>query len=198
MKSLRIAVLSLLAMLGATLAHASTIPPPDPVIKQGGGDPPSSPSPIFTPDFTILSPSGTSPATSACKLIEGTFTFTSPSCLFQDVINPSGAGEAITKLVFDIATVSPSTVNCALINMVDFATCVVGPFDETGTMVGFHGGKGIPYMGEFTLNFDDFPKNTSFSGLSTTAIPEPNTLALFLAGIGALLIGRRLRARSLS
>jgi hypothetical protein len=33
---------------------------------------------------------------------------------------------------------------------------------------------------------------------TATVVPEPNTLALFLAGIGALLIGRGLHARRLS
>jgi hypothetical protein len=197
MNSLRAVVLSLVVVLWVIPAQASTIPP-DPRIKQGGGDP-SSPTGIIVADFTILSPSGTSPATSPCKLTELGTTFTSPSCFFENDINPSGTGLAITKLVFDIGTVSPTSVSCALINMVNFATCAVGPFGDGGTMVTFSGGPGIPFHGDFTLNFDDFPKNSSFGGVATAnAIPEPNTLALFLAGIGALLIGRRLRSRSLS
>lgn len=193
MKSLRIAALSLLIVLWAIPVHASTIPP-DPRIKQGGGDP-SSPSPIFSPDFTIMN--GTNSATGKpCTLMEGTFTFTSPLCAFQDVINPSGTGENITKLVFDVGV---SGVTCALLNHIDFATCTTGPFDDGGTMVTFSGGKGIPYQGQFTLNFQNFPPSTSFSGVSTASpIPEPNTLTLFLAGVGALFIGRRLRTRHLS
>ena len=198
MKSLRIAALGLFVVLWATPAHGDSMKPGDPTIKQGGGDP-SFPTGIIVPDFTILSSSGSSPATSPCKLTELGMTFTSPSCFFENDINPSGTGETITKLVFDIATVSPSTVSCQLINMVDFATCEIGSFDDGGTMVTFLGGKGIPFHGDFTLNFVDFPENTSFSGVSTaTVVPEPNTLALFLAGIGALLIGRGLRARNLS
>jgi len=198
MKSLRIAALSLLVVLCAPLAQASTIPP-DPVIRQGGGDP--SASPIFTADFSILSPSGTSPATSPCILTEGSFKFTSPTCFFEDDINPSGTGLAITKLVFDISGISPKSISCALLNKLDFTSCSVGPFDDGGTMVTFSGGPGIAFHGDFTLNFVAFPENTSFGGVATasaSAVPEPNTLALFLAGIGALLIGRRLRARRLS
>jgi hypothetical protein len=194
MKSLRIAVLSLVVLLWVVPVQGSTIPP-DPSIKQGGFDP-SSPTPIVLSDFTIVSPSGTSPATSPCEVMEGSLTFTSPSCLFQDVINPSGTGQNITKLVFDVGV---SGVTCALVNNIDFAHCTAVPFDDGGTMVTFSGGKGIPYQGQFTLNFFGFPKDTDFGGTSTTSpIPEPNTLTLFLAGVGALLIGRRLRPRHLS
>jgi hypothetical protein len=181
-------------VLCAAAAYGDSIPSGDPTIKQGGGDPPG-PTPIFTPDFTILSPSGTSPAGSACMVTEGPFMFTSPNCEFQDVINPSGTGLTITKLVFDIAGVPEDEVTCALINMVNFATCSVGAFGDGGSMVTFSGAPGIPFQGDFTLNFDGFPKNTSFGGTSTVS-PEPGTLALFLGGIGALLVGRRLRVRN--
>jgi hypothetical protein len=203
MKPLRIVVLSLLVVSWAIPTEASTIPP-DPVIRQGGFPdpactPPFCPAPIFMTDFTIVSPSGTSgPAGgSACMLTEGTYMVSSPKCLFQDVIvNSSGAGENITKLVFDVGV---GAVTCALLNNQDFATCTTAPFDDGGTMVTFSGGKGIPYQGQFTLGFQGFLPQTSFSGVAAaTPIPEPNTLALFLAGIGALLIGRRLRTRSLS
>jgi hypothetical protein len=197
--------------LCAISVRASTIPAGDPKIGQGG-DPGSSPTPIISAAFYILSPSGTSPAPkSPCELFQsfsgGTpvMTGSSPDCLFQNLINPSGTGQNITQLVFDIGDVS-SDVTCLLINTLDFKHCGVMFPEGGGTVATFNQGS-IPYQSEFSLQLQGFPKNTQAGcspistcppNATTSPIPEPGTVALFLGGIGALLIGRRLRARSLS
>jgi hypothetical protein len=208
MKSVRFAALTPLAVLCAISVHASTIPPIDPHINQGGGDP-TSPTPIISSAFYILSPSGTSPAPrSPCELFQSiggvvAMTGTSPDCFFENVINPSGTGENITSLVFDVLHPG-GMVTCALLNQIDFKNCVVGSFDDGGAMVTFNNGV-IPYKGDFNLQFIGFPANTDAGcspistcpqNATTSPIPEPGTLVLFVGGVGALLIGRGLRARS--
>jgi hypothetical protein len=209
MKSLRFAGLSLLVVLCAISVRASTIPAIDPHIKQGGGDP-SSPTPISSSAFYIESPSGTSPAAhSPCLLFQSfsgmppVMTGTSPNCLFENVINPAGTGENITQLVFDVLNPG-GPVTCALLNTVDFKNCAVAPFDDGGAMVTFNNGS-IPFQTDFSLQFQGFPQNTDLGcspisacpqNAATSPIPEPGTLVLFVGGLGALLIGRGLRARS--
>jgi len=195
-------------VLCAAPAHGDSIPAGDPTIKQGGGDP-ASPTPIISPAFYILSPSGTSPSTSPCELFQSfngmppVMTGTSPTCLFENVINPSGVGQNITSLVFDVLNPG-GTVTCALINEVNFKNCMVGPFDDGGAMVTFSNGS-IPFQTDFSLQFTGFPENTQAGcspistcppNTTTSAVPEPGTLVLFLGGIGALLVGRRLRVRN--
>jgi len=213
MKSLRIAALSLLVVLWAVPAHASTIPP-DPHYKTGGctscsglpgatapfGDQ-SVPAGIITPDFSILSPSGASPATSACVLIQGTIMTPSKFCLFENDITVNSAPVAITKLLFDVGGLIPGTVvSCGFLTGSPFAMCTPGTAGDGGqAQVTFFDGS-IPFHGDFTLEVgspeDPFPPNTK-SGVKASLSPEPGTLALFLGGIGALLIGRWLRAHRL-
>ena len=62
-------------------------------------------------------------------------TGSSPNCLFaNDNINPSGTGQNITQLVFDIGDVS-SGVTCGLINFVDFKDSTVVFPESGGTVV---------------------------------------------------------------
>jgi hypothetical protein len=195
MKLLWIAVLSLLVVFGASAAHANTIPI-DPIIRTGG-DPPAAPAGIITPDFTIVSPTGTSPgagpAGSPCLLYQfGFLTSTSPACLFENDINLGGIGEAITQLSLDISSVSPTSVSCGFLAGSPFGECAVAPLAGGGTMVLFSQGS-IPFHSDFTLEFEGFPNSSSFS--TTASIPEPGTLALLLGGIGALGVGRKLRFR---
>ena len=210
MKVLRVAALSLLAGLCAAPVHADSVPPGDPRIRQGGGDP-ANPTPIISPAFYILSPTGTSPAPgSPCELFQSiggvvVMTGTSPNCLFENVINPSGTGQNITSLVFDVLHPG-GMVTCALINTINFKTCTTGSFDDGGAMVTFSNGS-IPFQTDFSLQFTGFPENTQAGcspistcppNTTTSSVPEPGTLVLFFGGIGALLIGRRLHARNLS
>ena len=208
MKSVRIALLSMVVVLWAKAAHASTIPP-DPHIKTGGasgsgdvvraGDPGAG---IITPDFSILTPSGASPATSACVLIQGTVMTRSPMCEFENDITMSGAAFDITQLVFDVGGLKPGTlVTCGFLTGSPFKDCTNGTANADGVaQVTFTDGS-IPFHTDFTLQLgsptDPFPPNTK-SGVTASLSPEPGTLALFLGGVGALLIGRRLRSHRLS
>jgi hypothetical protein len=209
MKSLRIVTLAAFVVLSTAQAHADSIPSSDPKIIQGG-DPSSSPTFITSPAFYIVTPLGTSPATnSPCVLFEsfsGTIVNagTSPNCFFANGINLNGVGQNITELVFDVLKPG-GLVSCELLNNIDFAMCVPGPFDDGGAMVTFKGGPGIPFQGEFHLGFQGFPENTPLgcSPISTcpqnvtiSPIPEPGTLVLFVGGVGALLARRRLRAHN--
>lgn len=182
----------------SVLASADSLPSNDPAIKTGGPLAASSvaaavsltptPSPIVTANFVIQSPSGTSPDTSPCILIEGSFTFTSPMCYFQNDINPAGVGQTITQLTFDAFGISPSTVTCGELSGSPFTTCSVDAI-AGGTEVDFTGGS-IPFDANFTLEFDGFPQNFE-SQATATAAPEPCTMALLLAGLGSLAIRRK-------
>ena len=78
-------------------------------------------------------------------------TGTSPTCLFENVINPSGVGQNITSLVFDVLNPG-GMVTCKLINTINFKTCTTGPFDDGGAMVTFSNGS-IPFQTDFSLQF---------------------------------------------
>ena len=196
MNLLRIAMLSLLVVFFVAGAHADQIPIViDPVIKTGGVPDPAVPASIITTSFTIESPTGTSPGVDSAFLLFqfGTLTSTSPACFFENNINPSGAGEAITQLSFDISGVSPGTVSCGFLTGSPFAGCGVSPLAGGGTEVQFTQGS-IPYHSDFTLEFQGFPKNTSFTATASPT-PEPASIVLLLSGAGALFVRRKLRSR---
>jgi hypothetical protein len=128
----------------------------------------------------------------------------SPTCLFENVINPAGIGQNITQLVFDIGSVSSDSVTCGFINLLAFTSCSVRPFDDGGTTVTYSGGS-IPFQTDFSLQLAGFPEDAKLGcspistcpqNATTSPIPEPGTLVLFVGGLGALLVGRGLRARS--
>lgn len=197
----RIGFFVALLMCSVAVAKADQIPVGDPVVKTGGaggqGGSPSSSSPagIIIADFTILSPSGTSPGTSPCILIQSGIMTTSPECLFENDITLSGTGQTITELVFDAPGVPPNTVTCGFGNGSPFSGCGVDPFGENGSEISFFGGS-IPFHSDFSLDFEGFPNNFSFTSTATTSSPEPGTLVLLLAGLGAgaLLMRRMARA----
>ena len=211
MKSLRIAALSFIVVLGAIPAHADSIPP-DPHYKTGGAGggggavfqfaSQSAPAAIITPDFSISSATGASPATSPCVLIQGTIKTSAPLCEFKDEITLNGVAQAITKLLFVVGGLKPDTlVSCGFLAGSPFAMCTSGTANSAGVaQVTFLDGS-VQYNGVFSLEYgspsDPFPHNTT-TGVTASVSPEPGTLALFLGGIGALLIGRKLRPRSLS
>ena len=209
MKLARIVALAAFVALSAAQAHADSIPTSDPTIRTGpppgGGHAPiqlggSDPVPagIFTTDFTIESPSGTSPVSlpggSDCLLFQfGVQTADSPTCLFENDIETKGVAETITALTFIALGINPNTVTCQTLVGSPFSQCGVEAIDG-GTQVDFTGGA-ILFHQDFTLQFQSFPKNFSPTAQATAVVPEPGTLAMFLAGIGALLVGRRLRVR---
>jgi len=186
----------MMVIFSITVAKADQFSSNDPKINVGG-DPPSAPAGIITPDFSILSPSGTSPATSPCILIQGTVNTTSPSCLFENDISINGVGQTIFSLTFDALGIDPATVNCGFLTGSPFSGCGVDPLPNgQGTRVIFSDGS-IAFHTDFTLSFDTFPENFEIpaqAGLNP--VPEPGTLALLLSGIGvaALWVRRTSRA----
>jgi hypothetical protein len=182
----------------SAVGSADQLPANDPQIKTGGplgassfsalALPASAPAGIITSSFTIKSPSGTSPGTSPCALIQGGVTSVSPQCYFENDIQTAGVGDTITELKFDALGISPSTVLCQDLSGSPFSACMVRAITG-GTEVDFTGGS-IPFHNDFTLQFDGFPANFS-SQATATITPEPGTMALLLAGLGSLAIRRR-------
>jgi hypothetical protein len=193
MTRLRVLLLAIAVALVVPLAHADSIPIGDPVVKTGGSPPAapgSAPAAIITLNFIIESPSGTSPGTSPCDLIQGPFTTVSPLCFFQNEISISGQGQTINMLTFDALGINSNTVSCDLLTGSPFSQCGVDPLgNNAGTQITFFDGL-IPFGGEFTLDFGGFPKNFTF-GTTATATPDPSTFGLVLLGGLAALIARR-------
>jgi hypothetical protein len=210
MKLLRIVALAAFVVLCTVQAHADSIPTGDPVIRSGGG---SGSVPITFPTFFILTPTGSSPTDGTdCFLIQGGVSTDAPGCFFSNHIMTGQGGATIDALVFVVSKASFSgTLSCALSTALGgdspwFTNCAVSP---AAPVVTFSGGPGIPFGDEFSMGFRGFQSNTTFvsrtilsgsdtptilSGSDTLATPEPGTLALFVGGLGALLVGRRLGA----
>lgn len=196
MKGLRILLVPVFFAAVTSFALAGTIPPGDPNVKTGGGGPsyPSASAAIITLDFSINSPSGTSPGTSPCGLIQGTITTISPACLFQNDITLNGVGLDITSLVFDALGIDPNTVSCGFLTGSPFLQCGVDPLmGNTGTEISFFDGL-IPFGSDFSLDFVGFPQNFTF-GTTANPTPDPGTLSLLvIGGLSALLARRRIAA----
>jgi len=193
MTRVKVLLLAMAIALVVPLAHADQIPIGDPVVKTGGmppAAPGSAPAAIITLDFSIESPSGNSPLTSPCDLIQGPFTTVSPQCFFQNEVSVNGDGQTLNMLTFDAFGVDPNTVNCGFLSGSPFAQCGVDPLgNNAGTEITFFGGS-IPFGGEFTLDFVGFPQNFTFE-TTATATPDPSTLGLVVLGGLAALIARR-------
>jgi hypothetical protein len=187
-----VVVCGVLGFLSATLAKADQISGSDPKINLGG-DPPSSPAGIITSSFGILTPSGTSPATSPCVLMQGTLSTTSPDCFFENDITTSGSGETIYSLDLFAAGVAPGTVSCGFLSASPFSSCSVESLSSgTGSEVIFSGGS-IPFHDNFTLDLVSFPTNFQLTAqASLTTVPESGTLAFLFVGMGVVaLCGRK-------
>jgi hypothetical protein len=198
MKLLRIVALSVFVVLSTAGAHADSIPTDDPVIRTGGH---GGSVPITFPTFRILTPTGNSPTDGTdCFLIQGGVATDAPGCFFSNDITEGQAGATIDALAFVVSNASFSgTLSCALSTALGgaspFTNCAVSP---TAPIVTFSGGPGIPFGDDFSMGFRGFNADTTFvgrailSGPGTPAkTPEPGTLALFVSGIGALLVRRR-------
>jgi len=204
MKSFLAGLVGLIILGLAAPVKADQLPLGDPHVKTGGGLPSAfqsasnfafapAPAPIIVQSFTIESPSGTSPGTSPCKLMEGGITLVTPQCLFENDIAVNGVGETITSLVFDAPGIDPSTVNCGFLAGSPFSMCGVDPLTGGGSQITFFDGS-VPYHSDFTLDFEGFPANFSFPS-QASASPEPGTVVLIFGGLSALLARRRLRAK---
>lgn len=199
MKNLRTAVGLMVVVFAAALARADQV---DPTIKTGGPGGggavvllSGAPADIITLDFTIETPSGSSPATSACILRQDGVTTTVPECLFQNDITQNGIGLTLGSLTFAAPGINPSTVTCGFLTGSPFSDCGVGELSSSGgTQVTFYQGT-ILFHNDFTLDFQDFPPDFSFLAFGATPIPEPATLALLLGGLGAVLVRRRSAAK---
>jgi len=192
-------VLGMAALTLSAVAKADQLPANDPQIKTGGPLAASSsvaalalsvpaPAGIITSSFVIDSPSGTSPGTSPCILIQGPFMTTSPQCYFENDVTTNGTGDAISGLTFDAVGIDPSTASCGFLTGSPFTTCSIDAIPG-GTEFDFGGGS-IAFHGDFTLDFEGFPANFTFPTTATTT-PELGTLALLLAGVGPLVMRRR-------
>ena len=199
MKIIRTVVALIFLVFAAGLAKADQV---DPTIKTGGGGGgggggaiplQEAPAGIITLDFTIETPSGSSPYTSPCILTQGTIVTTVPDCVFENDITQSGYGLTLVALTFDAPTINPSTVTCGFFSGSPFGDCSVGPLSGGGAVVEFTDGS-IAFHQNFAVHFADFPQDFSFA-TQATAVPEPVTLTLLLGGVGAVLLRRRSSGR---
>ena len=197
-------VLGMLALGLSALSKADQVPANDPKIQTGGPLAASSsvnallltvsaPAGIITPSFNIQSPSGTSPGTSPCILIQGPFSTTSPMCYFENDITTDGVGDTITSLTFDAPGINPSTASCGFLAGSPFTVCGVDSIPG-GTAFDFGGGS-IAFHQDFTLSFEGFPADFDFS-TTATITPEPSTLFLLAVGLGSLVLYRRRMSNS--
>ena len=200
MKSLRIVALAAFVVLCTAVAFADSIPPPDPVIRGGGG---TGSVPITSSVFTILTKSGMSPTDGTpCILIQGGNSTSADGCIFRNDITTPPGDKTIQQLVVVASPTYSGSLTCLL------STALGGPSSFTGCapsgpVVRFFGGPGIPFGGDFSFGFRGFNPNAVFTVIASfgpvtkapvTSTPEPGTLVLFVGGIGALLVRRRGRA----
>ena len=190
-RALWVMILAGLAGLSATTAKAQG----DPFINQAG-DPPwnNEPLSIITGNFSILSPSGTSPVTlpngSPCVLMQGGLSEPTLECYFKnEIVDSLGNGLAVTDLIFDLPNISEDSVSCSVSigeDPSDFGTCTpaVDESDSDSTTVTFSDGS-IPYDTAFFLELGGFPADFTTSVIAVT--PEPGTLPMFGMGLIALL-----------
>ena len=181
-------LIAAMAIVSAPVAKADSLPPGDPRIQVGGAMI-DDPTPIFTQDFSIVSPSGSSPATSPCLADQGAFVFTAPGCQFLNVINPGGTGQPIDQMIFDFPTVDAASMTCGNVDgaVVVFTNpCSISPDGFGGTLITFSGGL-IPFDSIFSITMDGFDEGTTGGVIANT--PEPGTLLLLLVGFVALLVG---------
>jgi hypothetical protein len=150
---------------------------------------------ISVASLSLESPSGSSPVTSPCIVIQGATRAPSPLCLFE---NAESAGKQITSLSLLETNVAFGTHegSCGVLAGSPLSKCNVFALPLGGFEYIFFGGA-IPFHTDFTLDFAAFPPNQTFAATATiSSAPEPDTLILFIFSLGALLMLRGWRARS--
>lgn len=135
----------------------------DPQVRTGGGGGSIA---ITSPDFTIVSPTGNSPGTSDCLLIQHGVSTIAPGCFFiNKIVTDEGAGATIKGVIFVVSKSSFSgALSCALNTALGgvspwFSKCTVAP--DGIPVVIFSGGSGIPYGGDFSFGFREFNANAA-------------------------------------
>jgi hypothetical protein len=179
-------LLSLAIVVAACATTANATSAGDATITLGGGTGGGA-SAISVASFSIVSPSGSSPATSPCILIQGATQTPSPLCLFE---NAESAGEQITSLSLDETSVAFGTHegSCGVLVGSLLSKCNVFALPLGGFQYVFFGGA-IPFHTDFTLDFADFPLHQTFAVTATiSSAPEPDTLILLICGLGPLLM----------
>ena len=184
-----------LAVVAAPVAKADSLPPGDPRIQTGGvmNDDPVY---IITQNFTISSPTGTSPIdpnnpnSSPCNSLQAGIIFNvEPECQFANGINVGGQGKVIDSLEFIFPTVSAASMTCGNVTgaVVIFTNpCSVVDLGNGGSAVFFTGGT-IPFGAIFTVAMDGFDAGAAGGVMVQT--PEPGTFLLLVIGFVALLVG---------
>jgi hypothetical protein len=153
-----------IGLLSVPAAKAQSTPP-DPAIRTGGG---RGSVPITSPDFIIVSPSGDSPSTSDCVVIQRGVSTTAPGCFFVNQITTDKGTVGVTiKVVFFIVGKNSASgaLSCALDTALGgvspwFSKCTVAP--NGIPVVIFSGGSGIPFGGDFSFGFRQFNTNATF------------------------------------
>jgi hypothetical protein len=152
-----------IGLLSVPAAKAQATPP-DPVIRTGGGHGSVA---ITSPDFVIVSPSGDSPSTSDCLVIQHGVSTTASGCFFVNKITDDEQnGATIKGVIFFVSKASFSgALSCALDTALGgvspwFSKCTVAP--NGIPVVIFSGGSGIPFGGDFSFGFRQFKTNATF------------------------------------
>ena len=145
--------------------------PIDPEVDVGGG---SFSTNIFQSSFSFI----VNVDTQTCTLAGGSGTF--------DCFDGNNQNQLWTTLNVTFPSSFIGTVTCNALRF--FAGCIV-----LGNTVSFFGGQGIPVGEHFIIGVNNFPANTQLDVQAN--VPEPGTLGLFLAGIGALVARRKLHKR---
>ena len=183
--------LAIVVFVNGTAANAT--PTAHLTISMGGASGGGA-SAISRASFSVESPSGSSPATSPCILIQGATQTSSPLCLFE---NDESDGAQITSLSLDETNVAfGSTGSCAVLAASPLSKCSVLALPLGGFQFTFFGGS-IPFHTDFTLDFAAFPPNQTFTATDTiSTAPEPDTLVLLIGGLGAFLTFRSWQKRN--
>lgn len=154
-------------ILFAASAQANGVPI-DPEVDVGGG---SFSTNVFQSSFSFI----VNVDTQTCTLPGGSGTF--------DCFDGNNQNQLWTTLNVTFPSSFIGTVTCNA--LLFFAGCNV-----VGNTVFFFGGQGIPVGEHFIIGVNNFPAGTQLDVQAN--VPEPGTVGLFLAGIGALLARRKL------
>jgi hypothetical protein len=159
-------ILLAVLILSVTSAKANGVPI-DPEVDVGGGSFSTS---IFQSSFSFVVNVDTQPCRS------GTF----------DCFDGNNQNQLWTTLQVTFPSSFIGTVTCKA--LLFFSACNV-----VGNTVFFFGGQGIDLGEHFIIGVNNFPANTRLDVQAN--VPEPGTVGLFLAGIGALVARRKLHRR---